>query len=111
MMRFGRSGLAVCGVLVAALSGCAGAARPGAAPPVSSSAGPVFEVARVEDGVRKVLVDKYRVAGLASVRCPSGQPVVPSSSFACLVVVSGAAKQVRLTVRGADGSYEVGLPE
>ncbi|GAA2813636.1 DUF4333 domain-containing protein [Crossiella cryophila] len=104
------NGLARCGVLLltAALAGCAGPPR-GATPP-GKPAVPVFDQDRLEFGVRSVLVDRYEVTGLDIVRCPSGQPIEDARIFSCLAVLSGESKQVRVTVRGANGTFEVDRP-
>ncbi|MGO1053449.1 DUF4333 domain-containing protein [Crossiella sp. CA198] len=105
-----RNGLARCGVLLvtAALAGCAGPSR-GATPPGTPPV-PVFEQDRLEFAVRSVLVDKYEVTGLEMVRCPGRQPIEDARVFSCLAVLSGQSKQVRVTVRGASGTFEVDRP-
>ncbi|MBP2471365.1 hypothetical protein JOF53_000237 [Crossiella equi] len=104
MIKWGPWGLVCLGVLVA---GCA--QRP-AAPPAPEQATRVFELDRLEFGVRAALVDRYQLKGLELVRCPPGQPVVAQRRFSCEATVSGHRRQVEVTVRDAGGGLDVGAP-
>lgn len=41
---------------------------------------------------------------------PESQAVEPGSICICVVVVRGLDKSVKITVKSADGEYEVGQP-
>lgn len=103
-------------------AGCAGSSDK---PPVTSAPGVVsesspssltpvpriFDESALEGGVRRVLVQSYGVTDIGAVRCPSGQAVQVGISFDCTVQIGGAVRNVTLTVRGADGTYEVSAPK
>lgn len=110
--------------MVVLASGCSGAADH--KPPATSSSSPIissivvtslspvpriFDEAALQDGVRRVLVQAYGLGDVGTVRCPSGQAVQAGISFDCAVQVGGVGKHVTLTVRGADGTYEVSQPK
>ncbi|MFJ1759609.1 DUF4333 domain-containing protein [Amycolatopsis sp. NPDC088138] len=106
--------LGVCCVLTA----CDTTAEPVPAPvlPSRSTAAPtaapvrVLDPAAVGDGVRKILLDSFRITGVEGVTCPAGQPVVIGRAFACTARIGGTAKLVPVTVLGADGRYRVDPP-
>lgn len=68
----------------------------------------VFDSAEMQSSVQQVLTESYRVEGVESVTCPSGQQVVVDSRFDCSVIVAGETKHVTITVKSVDGKYEVG---
>lgn len=68
----------------------------------------VFDAGAVQQGVQRVLEGTYGVQGVESVNCPDGEPVEPSHTFDCRVVVDGRTRTVTVTVTGTEGVYEVG---
>ncbi|WP_370948982.1 DUF4333 domain-containing protein [Amycolatopsis sp. cg5] len=113
-----------CAVLLTACSG--GDATPAvttttvtATAPASSSASvpvetaprtKVFDHAAMERSVKQILVDTYKVEGVAEVTCPPDLEVKDGRIFNCEVSVGGATQRVPITVKGGDGNYEVGVP-
>ncbi|WP_051442410.1 DUF4333 domain-containing protein, partial [Saccharomonospora iraqiensis] len=81
-------------------------ARTGAAPVTK-----VFDEASMRRSVRSMLTDSYDLSDVASVTCPSEQPVEAGARFDCTAVVDGEPHLVPITVRDDDGRYEVGYPE
>ncbi|MDQ0381743.1 DUF4333 domain-containing protein [Amycolatopsis thermophila] len=71
----------------------------------------VFDPVRVQDGVRRVLTESYLLTGVGDVSCPAGEDVVTGRVFECTVDIAGEKKKVTITVRDADGGYEVSQPE
>lgn len=71
----------------------------------------VFDASSVQKGVEQTLTDSYGINGVSGVSCPGGQPVEPGSSFQCQVQVDGQSKTVTVTVKNAEGVYEVGHPK
>jgi len=66
------------------------------------------------DGVKKILVNDYKVQNIESVSCPADQEVKQGNKFECKVKVGGDdAKEltVQITVTSDDGQYQVALPE
>jgi len=74
----------------------------------------VFDHAKVEAGVTKILTDPapngYGLAGVSGVSCPSDQAVKVDAKFICTGSVGGSQKQINITVKDADGKYEVAPP-
>ena len=70
----------------------------------------VFDATKVADGVRTVLTSDYKLEA-SNVQCPDNQPVTVGSTFTCTVIVDGAQKAVQITVKSADGHFEVGQPQ
>lgn len=70
----------------------------------------VFDQSKLQDGVKKILTEEYQLTDVAGVSCPSGKAVTAGSTFSCEVTVGGAKKQVMITVKNADGVYEVAKP-
>jgi Domain of unknown function (DUF4333) len=67
-----------------------------------------------EEGVKKVLVDDYKVPDIESVSCPADQEVKQGNKFECKVKVGGDEPKeltVQITVTNDDGQYQVALPE
>lgn len=70
----------------------------------------VLDPAAVGDGVRKILLETFRVAEVDGVTCPAGQPVIIGRAFVCTAQIGGAVKRVPITVLDADGRYRVDPP-
>lgn len=78
-------------------------------PPTSATPqAKVFDEAAVQDTVKRILTDDYKVAGVKDVTCPAKQEVRDASTFDCAVSVGDAVKKVTITVTGTDGAYRVG---
>lgn len=75
----------------------------------------VFDHWKVETGVTKILTDNppngYGLTAVSAVSCPADQPVVIGSIFTCTLTVGGLLRAATLTVKDADGKYEVAPPE
>ncbi|MBP2472688.1 hypothetical protein JOF53_001560 [Crossiella equi] len=71
----------------------------------------VFDEAAVQDGVKKILTERYNVQKIEGVTCPGGQAVTQGSTFECKVKIDGKEKAVTITVKNADAVYEVSLPK
>jgi hypothetical protein len=76
----------------------------------------VFDRAALEgdQGVKKILVNDYKVENIQSVTCPSDQEVKQGNKFQCTVKVGGDEPKeltVQITVTSDDGQYQVALPE
>ncbi|WP_285741505.1 DUF4333 domain-containing protein [Lentzea sp. NBRC 105346] len=80
------------------------------ATPTAPSQRRVFVADAVERGVVKILRDEYKITNIGQATCPEGQAVEPGTTFICIVDVGGADKSVKVTVRSADGEYEVDQP-
>ncbi len=66
------------------------------------------------DGVRKILVDDYKMENIDSVDCPSDQLVRKGATFTCTVRQGGehgGELFVTITITSYEGEYQVGLPE
>lgn len=70
----------------------------------------VLDQASVQDGVKRILQDDYKVS-VSTVSCPSTMDVKVGNSYTCNVVVGGQTKQVQITIKTADGQYEVAQPK
>lgn len=103
---------------VLAGSACDAPAEPVPAPvlPSRSTAVPtgaparVLDPAAVGDGVRKILLDSFRIADVDVVTCPAGQPVITGRAFVCAARIGGTEKRVPVTVLDAGGRYRVDPP-
>ncbi|GAA1986062.1 DUF4333 domain-containing protein [Amycolatopsis minnesotensis] len=83
-----------------------------AAPSTSLTPVPrVFDQAAMQDAVKNVLTQAYRVADVQSVSCPASQEVRPGSKFDCTVKTGDKERKVGITVKDADGHYEVSQPD
>lgn len=71
----------------------------------------VFAQTALQDGVRQILVDKYMVAGVQDVTCPAHARVEAGTTFDCTVTIDGEPRSVTVTVKNADGAYEVSQPK
>ena len=69
---------------------------------------------KVEAGVTRILTDPapngYGLEGVSGVSCPADQPVKVDAKFTCTGTVNGTQKQIVITVKDADGKYEVAPP-
>jgi hypothetical protein len=74
----------------------------------------VFDHAKVEAGVTKILTDAppngYGQTGVTGTSCPSDQAVKTGATFTCTATVGGSQKQITVTVKDDSGKYEVGVP-
>lgn len=108
--------LGVCCVLAG--TACDAPAEPVSTPvlPSRSTAAPtgaparVLDPAAVGDGVRKILLDSFRIPDVEVVTCPAGQPVITGRAFVCTAQIGDTAKRVPVTVLGTDGRYRVDPP-
>ncbi|WP_132994295.1 DUF4333 domain-containing protein [Gordonia zhaorongruii] len=68
----------------------------------------------VESGVQSILnqpePDGYGIQDVKDVECPSGQDAEEGVTFTCSVSVDGANKNVTVTVKDSDGTFEVSRP-
>lgn len=67
-----------------------------------------------DEGVKKILVNDYKVENIESVTCPADQEVKQGNKFQCTVKVGGEDPKeltVQITVTSDDGQYQVALPE
>jgi hypothetical protein len=76
----------------------------------------VFDQAALQgdEGVKKILVDDYRLENIESVSCPADQEVKQGNKFECTVKQGGDDPKdltVQITVTSDDGQYQVALPE
>lgn len=70
----------------------------------------VFDEAAVQDSVKRILTDDYKVEGIKDVTCPPKQEVKEGGTFDCAVSVGDSVKKVTITVTSAEGAYKVGAP-
>ncbi|MEU5692173.1 DUF4333 domain-containing protein [Actinosynnema sp. NPDC020468] len=70
----------------------------------------VFDNAEVQKGVVRILTDDYKISDVESATCPADREVKPNTTFECTAKVAGKDKKVKITVKTADGEYEVGQP-
>ncbi|MCY7343194.1 MAG: DUF4333 domain-containing protein [Pseudonocardia sp.] len=70
----------------------------------------VFDAAAVQDGVRRVLTDDYRIDGVASVTCGDAIQVTSGKSFDCQATIDGEQVPVPVRITTDSGNYEVGRP-
>jgi hypothetical protein len=68
-----------------------------------------------DDGVKKILVDEYKVENVESVTCPADQEVKQGNKFDCQVKIGGdEPKEVTVTItvtNEENAEYQVSLPE
>jgi hypothetical protein len=69
----------------------------------------VLDGASLNNGVRNILENDYKIA-MDEVVCPDNEPAAVGNRFTCTMAVAGQQKQVPITVKTADGRYEVGQP-
>ncbi|WP_196073436.1 DUF4333 domain-containing protein [Nakamurella alba] len=74
----------------------------------------VFNRVRLESGVLQILTEPaprgYALSGVSDVACPSDQEVNAGTSFLCAVTQDGVRKNVTVSVKNDNGTYEVGIP-
>ena len=69
----------------------------------------VFDTVSVQNGVKRILQDDYKIS-VNTVTCPSSMDVKVGNSYNCQVTVGGQTKTVQITIKTADGQYEVAQP-
>jgi len=99
--------VAVVALAVVAVLGFAWAPRPGGQPFFVSK---VLSQSSVQDGVKHILEDDYKDP-VSSVSCTETMTVVVGNTYTCQVVTGGQSKQVLITIKTADGQYEVAQPK
>jgi hypothetical protein len=70
----------------------------------------VLDTTAVQNGVKNVLQNDYKI-NVSNVTCPSNPEVKVGNVFNCQVTVDGQQKSVQVTVKTADGQYEVAQPK
>lgn len=74
----------------------------------------VLDQSAVQNGVKTVLTDQppkgYGLT-VSAVSCAADQEVAAGRTFDCSATVDGQRKTVTVTVKDADGNYEVGQPK
>jgi uncharacterized protein DUF4333 len=70
----------------------------------------VFDQVAVQNGVRSVLVNDYRVQNVAEVVCPADQRVLAGRDFTCLARINNSPAQVRVVIKDSTGRYQVSRP-
>lgn len=70
----------------------------------------VFDQSAVQDGVKKILTEKYNERNVESATCPADQEVKKDRKFDCTVTVDGEDRTVTITPRDDNGEYEVSQP-
>jgi len=70
----------------------------------------VFDNAQMQKDVVGVLKNDYKIPDVESATCPGEQKVKVGATFECTAQVGGNEKKVKITVKTADGEYEVGQP-
>ncbi|SDM20769.1 DUF4333 domain-containing protein [Allokutzneria albata] len=71
----------------------------------------VFDNTAMQNDVKKMLTERYGQTKTESVTCPSGQKVAVNASFECKAKIDGKDKVIPITVKTAEGRYEVGYPK
>ncbi|RKT55904.1 DUF4333 domain-containing protein [Saccharothrix australiensis] len=70
----------------------------------------IFDNGSVQSGIVQILKDDYKISDVEGATCTGEHPVEPNRTFTCKVKVGGKEKDVKITVKTADGEYEVGQP-
>lgn len=70
----------------------------------------VLDQVAVQNGVRTVLQNDYRLTNVAEVLCPANQKVLPGKDFTCTARINNAPARVRVVVQDRAGRYQVGRP-
>ncbi|HWN33005.1 MAG TPA: DUF4333 domain-containing protein [Pseudonocardia sp.] len=70
----------------------------------------VLDQASVQNGVRDVLRNDYRVPNVSAVDCPADQEVVPGYSFRCVAMINNSRADVTVVIQDRRGAYQVGHP-
>ncbi|HEX5401246.1 MAG TPA: DUF4333 domain-containing protein [Pseudonocardiaceae bacterium] len=70
----------------------------------------VLDTSTLESGVKGILQNDYKI-NVSTVTCPSDPEVKVGNVFTCQATIGGQQKQVQVTVKTADGLYEVAQPQ
>jgi hypothetical protein len=70
----------------------------------------VLDTVSVQNGVKRVLQDDYKIS-VGAVTCPNNMDVQVGNTYTCQASVSGQTKSVQITIKTADGQYEVAQPK
>ncbi|CCH30509.1 DUF4333 domain-containing protein [Actinosynnema sp. NPDC047251] len=70
----------------------------------------IFDNTAVQTGIVQILKDDYKISDVEGATCSGENPVEPNRTFTCKVKIGGKDKDVKITVKTADGEYEVGQP-
>ncbi|MEJ2854404.1 MULTISPECIES: DUF4333 domain-containing protein [unclassified Saccharothrix] len=70
----------------------------------------IFDNTAVQNGIVQILKDDYKISDVEGATCTGENPVEPNRTFTCKVKIGGKDKDVKITVKTADGEYEVGQP-
>ena len=70
----------------------------------------VLDQAAVQNGVRSVLVNDYKLRNVGEIACPQDQQVLPARDFICTATVDNAPAQIRVVIRDSSGHYLVSRP-
>ncbi|GAA4034613.1 hypothetical protein GCM10022247_69800 [Allokutzneria multivorans] len=71
----------------------------------------VFDNTAMQNDVKKMLTERYGQTKTESVTCPAGQKVALNATFECKAKIDGKDKAIPITVKTAEGRYEVGYPK
>lgn len=82
--------------------------KPGFSAASTSPMAKVFDAIAVQDSVKKILTEDYKIARIKDVTCPAKQEVKEGSTFECVVTVGNDIKKVAITVTSRTGDYQVG---
>jgi hypothetical protein len=78
---------------------------------LAATASKTLDRKAAQDGISKVLTDKYSIQGVGNVSCPSSIKVKTGSTFTCQVSINGEQKNVTAKFTDDKGTYEVGQPQ
>jgi hypothetical protein len=70
----------------------------------------VFDDSLMQTGIQQILHDDYKL-NVSGVSCNGVHDVKVGSQFSCTATIDGQPKQVQVTVKTADGLYEVAQPQ
>ncbi|MFB9903482.1 DUF4333 domain-containing protein [Allokutzneria oryzae] len=70
----------------------------------------VFDSSAMQNDVKKMVTERYGQK-VESVTCPSDKEVKVDATFECKAKIDGKEKTVPITVKTAEGKYEVGYPK
>jgi hypothetical protein len=69
-----------------------------------------FDNTAVQNGVKKILTEDYKIQNVTTVTCPAGQEVKAGHTFTCTANIDGQPRQITIKVKNDNGEYEVGQP-
>lgn len=69
-----------------------------------------FDNVAVQNGVKKVLTQDFKIDQVGKVSCPSGKEVKAGSTFECTATIDGKEQKLKITVKNDEGRYEVPQP-